>query len=402
MPDQLRVPQLLDLLEVLRDAWRDLLFTDLPSEATEREERRLAGELSLRTFVVAFYYDELVRRLLDSDYDFVQPWPVFSLADGKDLADRALAVKDPGKSILGGTYVLVAVKSRAYQFCRIALFLLRERADALTPDLTSSMTWAGVLGMRDLFTPPAFETVPGLERTFAKLGQRCAEDWAKAHADDGFILRSDYRAALSKAELKELEDLAQRTKAAVARCGSPRAVDRLFEDRLEQMLQSLGFVVVRAQPGTRAGDLLCLSSEGPTAFSLLLEAKTTGKPYTLPTSDARAIKEYVERIRARLSLTPPLRFVLVISREPARTVARKLRDLEAQVEVPIRYIEARQLGLMQRALAGGNGLVEFVEAVLAGPSFVGDETLEALASARDKRASQWTDLIQTALTPVRP
>jgi uroporphyrinogen-III synthase len=49
---------------------------------------------------------------------------------------------------------------------------------------------------------------------------------------------------------------------------------------------------------------------------------------------------------------PPLRLVLLVGPEAASTIEQKLKNLEAEIQVPVRYITASTPGALREAIPG--------------------------------------------------
>jgi hypothetical protein len=142
-------------------------------------------------------------------------------------------------------------------------------------------------------------------------------------------------------------------------CRDPRTVERfgknsagVFEQQLALIIQSLGFYVVSTRPGNRTVDIVCVSSDPTDPFTALVEAKTSTRPYALPADDERALREYVADVRRNLTTLPPLRFVLVVSAAPGRTLEPRLRRLEAALGVPTRFCTAQLIANLRESLPG--------------------------------------------------
>lgn len=139
---------------------------------------------------------------------------------------------------------------------------------------------------------------------------------------------------------RELMWLARRSNPAVRKYGAKR-VERIFEQRLALLFQSLGFTVVQARPGLEAADLLCISRTE--RFSFLVDAKSTKAKYVLPRSDQRALRDYASDFRQKLPDLPPLAMVLIVSWEAAATVPKKLERLQLEMELPVRFVPIKVL-----------------------------------------------------------
>ena len=58
----------------------------------------------------------------------------------------------------------------------------------------------------------------------------------------------------------------------------------------------------------------------------------------------------MSRIRARIDHPEDIKFLLIVSSAPARTLEGKLSDLQAGLALPIRYANASALAALRRAL----------------------------------------------------
>ncbi|MFJ8603327.1 hypothetical protein ACIREM_32365 [Streptomyces shenzhenensis] len=143
--------------------------------------------------------------------------------------------------------------------------------------------------------------------------------------------------------LRELSDLASRRDTVVEKYGE-KNVESKFEESLNLLFQGLGFMVIPTRQGQRRVDLICISAGGDgDPYTVLVEAKSSHSGYTLPTKDARAITEYVHSVRDRLRTLPPLRLVLIVGPDGAKTLDGKVKELDYELPVSVRYISARTL-----------------------------------------------------------
>ena len=178
----------------------------------------------------------------------------------------------------------------------------------------------------------------------------------------------------SAIRLQELSLLARRDQAIIKKYGT-KDVERLFEQQLALIAQSLGFYVVPARVGECGADLICVSSDQRWTF--LLEAKTTSKRYSLPAKDRRALVEYVTMVQTALTTLPRLEFVLIVSWEGSKTLGGKLRALEAETGVPVRFCCAQDLAALREMSLGPIPTDVFRSEVLGKPEvlpkgFVGE------------------------------
>ena len=155
----------------------------------------------------------------------------------------------------------------------------------------------------------------------------------------------------SAINLRELSLIAKRDARVVKRYGA-KQVEKVFEHQLALLFQSLGFYVVSTRLGHRTVDLICISAIDNEPITLLVEAKTSGKPYALPVSDQRALMEYVGDVRKSLNTIPPPCLILLVGQEPAKSMEDRLRSLEAAANTPIRYIRAAELAALRESIPG--------------------------------------------------
>ena len=169
------------------------------------------------------------------------------------------------------------------------------------------------------------------------------------------VLRSNppkpFSGPFSSIDLPELQDLAARAAGMIEKYGE-RRVEKVFEQQLALLMQSLGFYVVRTRTGRRRVDLVCISSDPNHQYSVLVEAKSTHRPYALPTSDQRALSEYADDVRRTLVTLPPLRLVFLVGPSGASTLEAKLNLLEGNLGTPVRFLTATQLALLRDLVPG--------------------------------------------------
>ncbi|MET8367403.1 hypothetical protein ABZU53_27980 [Micromonospora sp. NPDC005194] len=197
--------------------------------------------------------------------------------------------------------------------------------------------------------------------------------------------------------VRELHLLAARNESMIERYGE-KHVEKRFEQQLSLLLQSLGFVVVTADTGEKRVDLICFAPGSSSAgYSMLVEAKSTKNKYSLPTKDARAIEEYVADARGKLTTLPPLKIVLIVGPDTTDTIASKIRSLEGETGVPVRYLHARTLAWMRDRLPGPLPLEAFLRAVLNCGPFVTLEAIKAIVEADGISRSAHADFVKALL-----
>lgn len=177
-------------------------------------------------------------------------------------------------------------------------------------------------------------------------------------------------------------------------------LEKAFEFQLALIVQSLGLLVVSSQPGERAVDLICISSDPTERGTLLLEAKTSGRPYALPTKDERALLEYIEVVRRSLTTLPPLRLVVILGQTATSTLEGKLAQLEGRAGVPIRFCTAQELADLRESVPGPIAISSLLEAFYASPRVLPRGTLEAVSERYRNNQSAHSAFVK-ALLPER-
>lgn len=193
-----------------------------------------------------------------------------------------------------------------------------------------------------------------------------------------------------------LRDLASRAQRAVHLLGE-KNIETVFERRLLFVMQSFGFLVSSARRGAKAADLICISAARE-PYTLLLEAKTSRRNYYLPTKDARALKEYTVETQAALSTLPPLKLVLVVGPAAASTLAHKIRLLEGDVGVPIRYCETSVLEELRKRLPGPVPATVFLSALRLSEHIVNRDIVDAVAQGYELEQAIHDSFVQEMLS----
>ena len=176
----------------------------------------------------------------------------------------------------------------------------------------------------------------------------CTQVYDEEHAS----WKSKHRiGAFSAIRLRELDLLARRDNAMIRKYGT-KQVEKIFEQQLALIAQSLGLHVVPTRSGQRTVDLICISADPAVRLSFLLEAKTTQRPYNLPRDDARALIEYVNDVRRALTTLPPLQFVLIVGPTASSTLEGKLQRLEIEVGLPVRFCTAADIAQLRELITG--------------------------------------------------
>jgi hypothetical protein len=202
----------------------------------------------------------------------------------------------------------------------------------------------------------------------------------------------------SSIRLSELQAIACRDEAVLKRYGE-RNVAQVFEHQLALIAQSFGFLVVQTRTGTRRVDLVCISPDPTDPYTVLIEAKSTRKPYALPTDDQRALKEYVEEVRRTLVTLPSLRLVLLVGPSAASTLDRKLTDLERKVGTPVRFIGAKDLAELRDRIAGPVPPRPLRDSAIGAASrILNDQYVTAVVDAVRKTHEAHTKFVDALLT----
>lgn len=169
-----------------------------------------------------------------------------------------------------------------------------------------------------------------------------------------------------------------------------------FEQQLALIVQSFGGLVIQTRPGDRTVDLFCISVDVEESFSFLVEAKTTKRPYGLPTDDERALVEYIRESR-RLSTLPRLRFILLIAPAAARTLEGKLKKVETEVGIPVRFASAKGLARLRDLVVGPQLLSEISDVLLDSPHIVGDDFGDRVVAVVRAKHQAHENLVRTML-----
>lgn len=198
----------------------------------------------------------------------------------------------------------------------------------------------------------------------------------------------------SSIKTEELSLLASRDPEITKRYGQ-KVLEKVFERQLALIMQSFGMYVVSTKMGIRTVDLICISSFPDQKYTFLVEAKTTNKPYSLPRKDFRALKEYVDDVRHTLHTLPALRFVLISAYKPSRTLRNKLRDLQAETGVPVRFISSKQISDLRENVIGPLPSDVFADKVLSSPYILEDGFASEIIKGHIAMHKAHTDFIET-------
>lgn len=194
----------------------------------------------------------------------------------------------------------------------------------------------------------------------------------------------------------ELPGLAARTSKCVEQHGE-KGIETAFEQQLLLLFRSFGFQTVPASRATKRIDLICVSDSPSSEVTILVEAKTSSRRYSLPASDSRAIREYVKHTRRALSGLPPLRLVLLVGPDPTPTIAPKLEELSRGCQVPCSYATAEVLAGLREAVLGPIPASSFVSAMVADGPIVSPVATEKLATSIRHQAKAYSEFVTQML-----
>lgn len=200
--------------------------------------------------------------------------------------------------------------------------------------------------------------------------------------------------------LDELARLAARD-TDLARRYHPRPIEAVFEEQLSLVFQSLGFYVVRACLCDRSVDLVCVSPDPREHSTVLVEAKTSAGPYKLPVDDERALLEYLEVTRRALTTLPPVRLVLLVGHKPARSLEPRLRRLETQGGLPVRFCSAGDIADL-RASVPAAPLRALVDRLRRGPAILPPGWAREVAQICLDEERAHVELVRTMTGVMRP
>jgi hypothetical protein len=187
--------------------------------------------------------------------------------------------------------------------------------------------------------------------------------------------------------VNELGGLARREPHLLERYGG-KEVERRFEQQLNLALRTLRFRTFPASSGQRRGDIICLTERrsakrGPDA--VLIEAKTSAKPYSLPPKDERALIEYAERIQQEPFFNAPLGLICVIGQEPGSNIAVRLRHIQNETQIPTRYCTVTIFANLLRLPAVGVTAIDILDALVSADPVVSVDVFSSVYSTAERK-----------------
>lgn len=200
---------------------------------------------------------------------------------------------------------------------------------------------------------------------------------------------------LGRIRLSDLPMVANRRPEAIRKYGETHLA-RILETELMLVFQSLGFQVVRAATGRAQVDLYCISGTGD-RFAFLVEAKSSSKPYNLPSKDERALRDYVRDIRSSIEGLPQIDFAILVGGAASPQLGPKLARLEAEVHLPIRFLRAVDLVTLRAGIRGPVKASEFRSHLNAAPHVLSTSFVDGLIECEEGRRRAYEAMVSTAL-----
>jgi hypothetical protein len=212
--------------------------------------------------------------------------------------------------------------------------------------------------------------------------------WARTEAvrRRARLRREASHSAAVETSSRELRLLAGRSPLMGKKYGVKK-VEKVFEQQLALVFQSLGFTVIPALPGEAVADLLCISREARYCF--LVDAKSSAKPYGFPKSDQRALGDYAKDFSIWLADLPELKFILVVGSSPGTTLEARLKKFETEIQKPVRFASARVIGEIRDQLPGPVIPEVFKTSILDSPHLLSEELPGKLKGASDGLADTY-------------
>lgn len=382
------------LAEKLYQLWGKMLLEpiDLPEDVQDKIEAWGRIVLSIGT-----YYDFVFAQLLERGYIEKQssiPTPNFGTI--VELIESSSA-KEEGTDrtrakILFISYTLFRISSVIYsKFKSVSHFAANFGKSTHQSLIGLLSTLEGYCCERDHISILAYRLLNSalvyLDKVYQAKELSTPWIWNKYHREGIF----------SAINLSELALLASRDPSLLEKYGD-RQVEKRFEQQLTLVMQSLGFYVVPTRIGSKTVDLMCISTNPQEMFSFLLEAKTSGNNYSLPTKDSRAIQEYVVDVRKNLKSLPSLKFVLIVGPNPTRTITSKITELESSLSLPVRYCHAQVLADLRENLPGPMPTEVFLKLVLSSSSILDKDFGLSVIESYNQQQKAHIDFVEKMLS----
>jgi hypothetical protein len=168
-----------------------------------------------------------------------------------------------------------------------------------------------------------------------------------------------------------------------------------FEEQLVRLFQSFGYLVSHTQPGQQRVDLV-VATPPPCAYTFLIEAKSSKSAYSLPTSDQRALREYISTYRQANLTLPHLKFMIIVSSTPSTTLEKKLISLSSSEGISVRFIAAKDLAYLRHNIAGAIPAKVLLDSIASSSPILGKSWLDDII----KKASNHNTLFNMTVKNV--
>ncbi len=394
--------QVYEVVNHFKDLWFSLLLNkvnlpdvriEIPCPGCEKKVVFEGDSLWDRVcLVTASYYDFAMRELMTRNYEKKGLIPGFEV----HYLDKMIALASAEDTPLHLHQVLTF--AIGYQLCNSSHFFFKL-CEGIVPLPSTIATFESIShgSLWDMYSKSRSKNTSDIEWLMKRLFSSSLRYVTSTYqAMKGRFDSSHSPGMFSNIKVNEISLLGKRDKQMIDKYGR-KNVEAAFEQQLALIIQSFGFSVVPAQKGERKIDLVCVSGLVSTDqrdnYSFLLEAKTSGKPYSLPTDDQRAIKEYVTQSRRALHGIPQLQFVLIVGYKPTKTLLSKLKQLESSAGIPIRFCSTQQISKLRESLPGPVPMLSFKENIIAGPPIMTDKSIENITDTYTGVQKAYADYI---------
>jgi hypothetical protein len=336
-------------------------------------------------FVVWLLSDEQLReRFLRKEGDTSRALDFLRFVGSPEEAGLADSVKL--ERLLIFVFVLGLMMSQLMALASGGLIsVLPIRPDLTVFDLISMLTSQVTGGQRDAHFSAAAAMANCLSSAAKHYGQVGEErERARLQATAGSVLH-----------VQEFALLAGRAPHLLKKYGL-KTVEERFEQQLSLALQSFGFRTIPTTRGARRGDIICITNKVPPA-ALLVEAKTSVRPYKLPVADERALLEYAQRLKGSSWTLFPLQLICIVGPDPDRKLAERLRHLENKAGVPVRYCSAVAMAALLMRPPTGVTAEDFVASLLDADRIVSTDHLISMSSKSEEKLVALRNLIKITL-----
>jgi hypothetical protein len=227
----------------------------------------------------------------------------------------------------------------------------------------------------------------------------CIQHLVHIYREKWELSKEGHRAGVfSQIRLSELSLLAKRDPGLAKKYGV-KHIEKTFERQLSLIFQSFGFYVVSTRIGKRTVDLVCFSDRQEAKMTFMVEAKTSAGSYGLPTDDERALVDYISDVRSSLPLLPDLKFVLILGHQPAKTLEKKLTNLEARVGIPVRFAAAQDIADLRESMPGPVPPDSFAETILTSPHVIPTGFSQTIVQRYFQKQESLDDFVQNWIDP---